>query len=155
MNNYIVRISTGIAISVLLTLILLFIFSIILAYTNTSESVIIPVIIGITGISILSGSSIATSKIKKKGIANGMIVGGIYIFILYLISSILNASFSLNMHSIVMIIIGIIAGAIGGIVGVNFRVGAISNRPCKKRIYINVNKIRLARNSKPFTNSLK
>ena len=59
--------STGIAISVVLTLVLLFAFSIILAYTNTSESTIVPVIIGITGISILSGSSIATSKIKKKG----------------------------------------------------------------------------------------
>lgn len=121
MNNYIVRISSGIAISVILTLILLFIFSIILAYTNTSESTIIPVIMGITGISILSGSSIATSKIKKKGIVNGMIVGGTYIFILYLISSILNTGFSLNMYSIGMIIIGIIAGAIGGIVGVNLK----------------------------------
>lgn len=133
MNNYIVRVSTGIAISVILTLVLLFIFSIILAYTNTNESAIVPVIIGITGISILAGSSIATSKIKKKGIANGMIVGGIYIFILYLISSILNTGFSLNMYSIIMMVIGIIAGAIGGIVGVNLRVGAISNRPCKKK----------------------
>ena len=121
MNNYIIRISTGIMVSVVLTLILLFIFSIILAYTSTTESAIIPVIIGITGISILSGSSIATSKIKKKGIVNGMIVGGIYIFILYLISSILNANFNLNMYSITMIIIGIIAGAIGGMVGVNLK----------------------------------
>lgn len=121
MNSYIIRISKGIAISVILTLVLLFLFSIILAYTNTSESTIVPVIIAITAISILSGSSIATSKIKKKGIMNGMIVGGIYIFILYLISSILNTGFSLNMYSIIMIIIGIIAGAIGGIVGVNLK----------------------------------
>ena len=45
MNNYIVKMSTGIAISVVLTLVLLFAFSIILAYTNTSESTIVPVII--------------------------------------------------------------------------------------------------------------
>lgn len=121
MNNYIIKISTGIAISVILTLILLFVFSIILAYTNTSEEVMVPVIIGITGISILSGSSIATSKIKKKGIVNGMIIGGIYIFILYIISSILSAQFSLNTYSIIMMVIGIIAGAIGGIVGVNLK----------------------------------
>ena len=121
MNNYIIRMSTGIIISVVLTLVLLFVFSIILAYTNTSEATIVPVIIGITGISILSGSSIATSKIKKRGIINGMIVGGIYIFILYMISSILSAQFSLNMYSIFMMVIGIIAGAIGGIVGVNLK----------------------------------
>lgn len=121
MNNYIIRMSIGIAISIVLTLILLFVFSIILAYTNTSEATIVPVIIGITGISILSGSSIATSKIKKKGIINGMIIGGVYILILYLISSILSAQFGLNMYSIIMMIIGIIAGAIGGIVGVNLK----------------------------------
>ena len=50
-----------------------------------------------------------------------MIVGGIYIFILYMISSILSAQFSLNMYSIFMMVIGIIAGAIGGIVGVNLK----------------------------------
>ena len=121
MNNYIIKMSTGIVISVVLTLVLLFVFSIILAYTNTSETIMVPVIIGITGISILSGSSIATSKIKKKGIVNGMIIGGIYIFILYLISSMLSAQFSLNMYSIIMMVIGIIAGAIGGIVGVNLK----------------------------------
>lgn len=121
MNNYIIRMSTGIAVSILLTLVLLFVFSIILAYTNTSEATIIPVIIGITGISILSGSSIATSKIKKRGIINGMIVGGVYIFALYIISSILNNGFSLNIYSIIMILIGIIAGALGGIVGVNLK----------------------------------
>lgn len=121
MNNYIVRISSGILISILLTLVLLFIFSIILAYTNISETTIVPVIIGITGISILSGSSIATSKIKRKGIVNGMVVGGIYIFILYFISSILGTGFSLNVYSLIMMIIGILAGAIGGIVGVNLR----------------------------------
>ena len=53
--------------NLILLQILLFAFSIILAYTNTSESTIVPVIIGITGISILSGSSIATSKIKNYG----------------------------------------------------------------------------------------
>lgn len=121
MNNYIIRISTGIAISILLTLVLLFVFSIILAYTNISETTIVPVIMGITGISILSGSSISTSKIKRKGIINGMIVGGAYILILYFISSILNTGFSLNTYSIIMMIIGILAGAIGGIVGVNLR----------------------------------
>lgn len=121
MNNYIIKISTGIIIAIVLTLILLFIFSVILAYTDISETTIVPVIIGITGVSILSGSSISTSKIKKKGIVNGMIVGAIYIFIIYIISSILNKGFGLNTYSIIMMAIGVTAGAIGGIVGVNLK----------------------------------
>lgn len=121
MDNYIVRISGGIVISIVLTLILLFGFSLILTYTNIGEETIAPVIIGITGISILSGSSIATAQIKKKGIVNGMIIGGVYIVALYLISSILNKGFSLNIYSAFMMIIGILAGAIGGVVGVNLK----------------------------------
>lgn len=121
MDNYIVRISLGTGISIVLTLVLLFIFSIALTYTNISEATIEPMIIGITGISILAGSSITTSKIKKKGIVNGMIIGGIYIFLLYMISSILNTGFSVNTYTIIMMVIGMLAGAVGGIVGVNLK----------------------------------
>ena len=44
----------GVGISLILTIILLFIFSLILAYTTVNENTITPVIIVITAISILS-----------------------------------------------------------------------------------------------------
>ncbi len=109
----------GIAIAMITTVIMLLIFSIILAYTNTSENTITPVIMVVTGISILLGSSIGSIKIKKNGIINGGLIGGIYILILYLISSILNWRFGLNIQSIIMIAIGMIFGILGGIIGVN------------------------------------
>ncbi len=109
----------GIGIAIISTVIMLLIFSIILAYTNTSENTITPVIIVVTGISILLGSSIGSIKIKKNGIINGGLIGGIYILILYLISSILNWRFGLNMQSIIMIAVGMIFGILGGIIGVN------------------------------------
>ena len=43
-------------------------------------------------------------------------------FLLYIISSIVQTGFSLNMYSIVMIIASIIAGMIGGIMGVNIKI---------------------------------
>ena len=58
-------------------------------------------------------------NIKKNGILNGGIIGGTYILILYIISSLLNWKFGLNMQSIIMIIVGIIFGVFGGIIGVN------------------------------------
>lgn len=121
MRNNISKILTGVGISIGSTLILLFAFSCILAYTNISEVTIAPVIIVITGISILIGSSIITFKIRKNGIVNGMIIGGIYIITLYLISSLIYTGFSINGYSIFMILIGILSGAIGGIVGVNLK----------------------------------
>ncbi len=109
----------GIGISMLFTVICLFIFSIILTYTNISEATIVPVIIVVTAISILIGSSIGNIKIKKNGILNGALVGGGYILILYLISSLLNVRFSLNIQSVIMIAVGVVFGIIGGIIGVN------------------------------------
>ena len=120
-SSNVMIIGKGVIFSFITTLILLFLFSIVLSYTNISESVIAPVIIIITGISILMGSSLATLRIKKNGLINGAIIGGIYIVSLYLISSILNTGFSVNISSIIMIICGILSGIIGGIVGVNLK----------------------------------
>ena len=118
-NNIIKNIAKGIGISLITTLVLLLIFSIILTYTNTQENVINPVIMMITAISILIGSSIGNIKIRKNGLLNGGIIGIGYILIIYLISSILNWKFSLNLQSIIMIITAIIFGILGGIIGVN------------------------------------
>lgn len=118
-NNTIATIAKGIGISLLITVIALIIFSIILTYTNIEENVINPVIMIITAISILIGSSIENTKLRKNGLINGGMIGGCYILIIYLISSILNWKFSLNVNSIIMIVAAIIFGILGGIIGVN------------------------------------
>ena len=118
-NKQILNIFKGTGISLISTIVLLLIFSVILTYTNVPESTINPVIIVITAISILIGSSIGNIKIKKNGLINGAVIGGLYMFIIYLISSILNWKFGLSMQSIIFIIIGIIFGIFGGIIGVN------------------------------------
>lgn len=118
-NNSITNILKGVGISLITTIALLIIFSIILTYTNIQENVINPVIMIITAISILIGSSIVNIKIKKNGLINGGIIGGLYITIIYLISSLLNWKFSLEIQSIIMIAISIIFGILGGIIGVN------------------------------------
>jgi putative membrane protein (TIGR04086 family) len=111
----------GLLISFVMTILILLIFSIILTFTNISEKTIVPVIIISTAISILIGSSISNIRIKKNGILNGALIGGGYILILYLLSSILNARFNLNIQSIIMISVGVVFGILGGIIGVNKR----------------------------------
>ncbi len=118
-NNNIIKIFKGIIISFILTLILLFVFSLALTYTNIAESTIAPIIIIITAVSILIGSSISTIKIKKNGILNGGVIGGVYISLIYIISSLVQTGFALNTSSIIMIIFAILAGMVGGVVGVN------------------------------------
>ena len=62
-----------------------------------------------------------TSSRKKNGILNGGIIGPIYMLLIYLTSSILYSGFMLNVYSIFMLVIGIAAGMIGGVVGVNLK----------------------------------
>ncbi|HCC03654.1 MAG TPA: TIGR04086 family membrane protein [Clostridiales bacterium] len=109
----------GIFISFLFTLCMLIIYSVLLVYTNLSEQTIRPVIITITGVSILIGSSLGTRKLHKNGMISGGIIGASYILLLYLISSIVSSNFSINWVSVIMIIVGLIGGVFGGIVGVN------------------------------------
>lgn len=113
------KILKGVAISLIFTLFFLFIFSIILTYTNVSESLIAPTIIVITAISIFIGSSIGNIKIKKNGMINGALIGGIYLLSIYLLSGMINKNFSLSTASVIIVISGMICGIFGGIIGVN------------------------------------
>lgn len=113
------NIAKGIGLSLIITFIVLLIFSALLTYTDVSENMINPVIMIVTAISILIGSSIGNKKIGKNGLVNGAIIGGGYILILYIISSLLNWNFSMNIEGVIMIAIGIMFGVLGGIIGVN------------------------------------
>ena len=120
-SSNMIRIIKGSIISIVITLLLMLLFAILLTYTNIKENTIKPVIIVISGISILIGSSISTLKINKNGILNGGLVGFLYVTCLYLISSIINVGFRINLYSIIMILVCILTGAIGGIIGVNIK----------------------------------
>ena len=119
MSGNFLNILKGVFTSMIFTLIFLFVFSLILTYTNISESFITPVIIVITAISIFVGSSIGNIKMKKNGLINGALIGGIYLLSIYLMSGIINQKFTLNTASIIIIVSGMICGMFGGIIGVN------------------------------------
>ena len=114
-----IRIIKGSITAIIITLILLFIFAILLTYTKLQENVINPVVIVISAISILIGSSISTLKIKKNGLLNGALVGIIYIITIYIISSLTGSGFACNINTIIMMTSSVIAGMLGGIIGVN------------------------------------
>ena len=118
-NTPMFSIIKGTLIAFLVTIIALAIFSALLVYTDLSEETIQPVIITVTGISILIGSSIGTKKLKKNGLINGAIIGILYILMIYILSSVLNSNFAINFMSIIMIGVGLIGGILGGIIGVN------------------------------------
>ena len=120
-NSSIVKVAKGGIIAILITLLFLSIYAVLLSTTDISETTIVPVVLVITGISILIGSSMSTVSIKNKGMINGFLVGLIYIIVLYIISSLMLVGFELNSNSIIMILIGAVTGMIGGVIGVNLK----------------------------------
>lgn len=119
MKTNLINILKGVGISILCTMVFLLIFSLILTYTNLSEQTMAPVIIVLTAISILIGSSIGNFKLKKNGILNGALIGGIYFVVLYLISSCISMNFAINREMLIIVLIGMLFGIFGGIIGVN------------------------------------
>lgn len=120
-KNNIKIIAKGSLVSIIITIVALMIFAIILSSTGVPETAIPTVIIIITAVSILIGSSLSMTKIKKNVIVNGALIGLIYIVFIYLLSSIVERDFSMSLYSIIMIVGSILAGAIGGIIGINKR----------------------------------
>ena len=109
----------GSIIAIAITLFSMFIVSVIFTLTNISEAFIPQIVIAVTSISILIGSIISSINIGKMGILNGALVGFIYLFTIYLLSSIIVCGFSFNIKSLIMIGILLVLGIIGGIIGVN------------------------------------
>ena len=118
-NSKIYNIFRGSLVAILITIISLLIFSILLTYTNISEKSIVPVITIITAVSILTGSILSVSKIENRGLFNGALVGLIYILAIYILSSIINKNFAINLNSLILISSAVISGMMGGIIGVN------------------------------------
>ena len=114
-----IRILKGTGLAVAITLVLLLIYSCLLTYTKLNESTMPAVVIVITAFSILAGSFVSSINIKKNGLTNGALVGLIYLLVIYLLSSTISGNFGFTLTSVIMIIASILAGAIGGIIGVN------------------------------------
>lgn len=97
----------------------LIILSLIMTYSSISDNNIPTLVIAVNTLAILIGSSIVTIKLEKKGIVNGLIIGVLYMLIYLLISLIFSGNINFSSKTILLIILGVIAGGIGGIIGVN------------------------------------
>lgn len=110
----------GISISFVITVISILILTTYVMNNNINSDQISTIIIIINAISILIGTTIATRKLSKNGILNGILISGLYIGSIYMLSSIIYG-FGINAKSIFIITTSIIIGAIGGIIGINMK----------------------------------
>ncbi len=109
----------SILLSYVLSIILFLIFAFLITYTSVPYSIITPASIIITLLSILTASIINGKKSSEKGWLTGCITGFLYMLILYIIGSIIFKTPAISSNGIIMLIVGVVSGAIGSIIGIN------------------------------------
>ena len=122
-NNFFIKFSIGLKsffISAFCTIFLIFVLAVFLCYSNVSEKIIDTALIIISSFSIMLGGVFMEKNLKQKGLLYGSVFGIVYMIVLFSISSLMNGDFSIEINSVIMILLGILAGCFGGIIGVNF-----------------------------------
>ena len=119
-TNRFIHILKAIIFAYLSTFVLIFLYSLALAYTDLSDSTIPMFVTGITIFSIFLSTVIFCRQMASAGLINGMIISGTYLAIVYILGSSLQVGFALNTQSIILIVSTLLVGGMGGIIGVNF-----------------------------------
>ena len=115
----IATITKNIMISYGITLVLFFIFTFVITYTDISYTTVSAASIIITLLSILIAGILNGKKSSEKGWLTGCITGFLYMIILYIIGSIIYKNPGISSNGIMMIIAGTAAGTLGSIIGIN------------------------------------
>jgi putative membrane protein (TIGR04086 family) len=115
------RVIKGLMIAFLITLPCFLAFALFLTYTDFPEKYTYIAVLVTTIISVMVAASYSTKHVKSKGWMNGGFVGMLYMVILYLVSSLVFVKFAIDIQVVFMLLIGILVGAIGGILGINMR----------------------------------
>lgn len=111
--------SINLMLSYFIALFFLFISSVIFTYTSINDNYIDVFVFVSVGISVLIGSMLMSRKIKTKGIVSGIAFGIIYLLLLYILTVMLYKGFFVSNTLLMYLGISVLAGSIGGIIGVN------------------------------------
>lgn len=110
----------SVLIAVVTCLILVLIFAMIMKFAELPDGVIMPVNIMIKCISVVTGVLFGI-KVSEHGAIKGLMTGVLFVLVTYLLFSVINSDFSINMMSLVDGIIMIIQGTITGVIVVNIK----------------------------------
>ncbi len=109
----------GLLASYIVTIPAFMVFALILANVDFPQRLVTPVVVNPTVVSVLTAGAVSTRGVRSKGWLNGSIVGLTYMIILYLFSSVVYGNFAVDRNVLTMTVIGVLAGAIGGIMSIN------------------------------------
>ena len=105
--------------AVVVTLFCFLLFALVMKLANLQEGIIPPVNQAIRIISIALGGAVAARSSRSKGWLKGALTGLLYILWAFIISGIFGGGYIFDTVLISDVLLGIVVGAIGGIIGIN------------------------------------
>lgn len=111
----------SVAVAYGITVVLLFIFAIIVTYTNFPEGLVSAVVLVMTVLSVMLSGIMTARGNKTQGWLCGAISGVLYMIILYILSSLAFDDVSFGLNTVSMFLIGLFSGTFGGIIGINMK----------------------------------
>ncbi|QQY78761.1 putative membrane protein (TIGR04086 family) [Keratinibaculum paraultunense] len=119
--NHMIYLFKGLIFSMGITILLLFILSLILLYTPFKESNISLLNTIVMIISITIGSIYVSINIGENGWINGGILGILYFLMLILLNYLFLKPFLIDIYLIGKLVLSLVIGIIGGIIGINLK----------------------------------
>lgn len=116
-----INIALNIGKGYLISLLLLFFLACAITYTSLSENYVGGIISAITVIGIIIASAGVTKKKRTKGWLHGAFTGFIYTAVIYILSITFLSEVGVQNSAILPLFIGILCGALGGIIGINLK----------------------------------
>lgn len=120
-NNFFLSLLKGSLMALSISLILICIFAFLLRFCDIKTEAIKPINQVIKIVSILIGAFYGLKKSTEMGLITGLFIGLVYTILAFVVFSVLNGGFNFERSLINDIIFGGIAGAIAGVIAVNFK----------------------------------
>lgn len=118
-NSDLIRVGEGVVRSFFLTLALLLIYAVITSFIDTNAKLDSIYKVVITALGVMYGAIYAARKINRRGWLIGLIVGLLYMIVIYLVSVLNGRGLALSNFSILRIILALVVGTLSGMLGIN------------------------------------
>ena len=118
-RNLLINSAKGVLHAVILTILLLFVFTAIMNFVSVNTQVMSVSYIIITCFSVLYGSIYATRKNNRNGWLVGTLVALLYMLLLYIVSAIIFQDPTIHMNDFLRLLIAVLVGALSGMLGIN------------------------------------
>ena len=97
------------------------VFALLIVYTSLPDSIIGTVVFVTMIVAIMVSGFVVARNATSRGWLNGAVGGLLYVLILYIIGAMFRYGLVFDRHVAMLLIIGFLAGAFGGIVGINMK----------------------------------